>query len=121
LKTILDHAIAMNDQYLIGMCRRSEHAFERELIDARKQARHGNEQLLRGMEILLHIDRPRSEALDRLFEEIPEQDLQRAVSDCRALDHVELFGYAEALENRLSHLNRYQPRFFALRTCQKGG
>ena len=114
LKTILDHAIEMNDQYLIGMCRRSEHAFEHELIDARKQARRGNEQVLRAMEILLHSGRPRAEALDRLFEEIPEQDLQQAVADCRALDHVELFGYAEALESRLSHLNRYQPRFLAL-------
>jgi hypothetical protein len=85
LKTILDHAIEMS----IGMCRRSEHAFERELIDARKQARRGNEQVLHAMEILLHSGRPRAEALDRLFEEIPEQDLQQAVADCRALDHVE--------------------------------
>ena len=114
LKTILDHAIEMNDQYLIGMCRRSEHAFESDLIEARKRARRGNEQVLAAMEILLDSSRPRSEALDRLFQEIPVEDLQQAVTDCRALRHVELFGYAEALESRLSHLNRYQPQFFEL-------
>jgi TnpA family transposase len=114
LKTVLDHAVEMDDQYLTGMCRRSLHAFERELIDARKQARRGNERVLSAMEILLSGEVPRAEALDRLFEQIPKKDLQQAVSDCRALERVELFGYAQALESRLSHLNRYQPRFFDL-------
>ena len=114
MKTILDHSIEMNDQYLIGMCRRSESAFGRDLLDARKEARRGNEQVLSAMELLLDGSVPRATALDRLFGEIPEEDLQQAVSDCRALARVELFGYAEALGNRLSHLNRYQPRFFEL-------
>jgi TnpA family transposase len=114
LKTVLDHAVEMDDQYLTGMCRRSLHAFERELIDARKQARRGNERVLSAMEMLLSGELPESEALDRLFEQIPKADLKQAVSDCRALGRVELFGYAEALESRLSHLNRYQPRFFEL-------
>jgi Domain of unknown function (DUF4158) len=83
LKTILDHAIEMNDQYLIGMCRRSESAYEGHLIEARKRARLGNERLLTAMEILLDQGQPRSEALHKLFEQIPENDLQQAVSDCR--------------------------------------
>jgi site-specific recombinase XerD len=58
LKTILDHSIEMNDQYLIGMCRRSEHAFESDLIEARKRARRGNEQVLAAMEILLDSSGP---------------------------------------------------------------
>jgi hypothetical protein len=114
LKTILDHAIEMNDQYLIGMCRRFETSYETALIDARKRARLGNERILTAIEILLDRKQPRSEALDKLFETIPEDDLQQAVSDCRVLRHVELFGYAEALESSLSHLNRYQPQFFEL-------
>ena len=114
VKTILDHAIEMNDQYLIGMCRRSESAYESDLIDARKRAQRGNEQMLDAMEILLDSSRPRLEALNMLFEKIPAEDLLQAVSDCRALRQVELFGYAEALESRLSHLNRYQPQFFEL-------
>jgi hypothetical protein len=71
LKTILDHTIEMNDQYLIGMCRRSGSAYERNLTDARKRARLGNERVLTAMEILLDKSQPRSEALDRLFESIP--------------------------------------------------
>jgi TnpA family transposase len=114
LKTILDHSIEMNEQYLIGMCRRSESAYEGDLIDARKRARRGNEQVLDAMEMVLDRSRSRLEALNRLFETIPEEDLLQAVSDCRALRRVELFGYAEALESRLSHLNRYQPQFFEL-------
>jgi hypothetical protein len=114
LKTILDHAIEMNDQYLTGMCRRSESAYQSDVIDARKRARRGNEQVLDAMEILLDRSRSRLEALQKVFEEISESELQQAVADCRALRHVELFGYAEALESRLSHLNRYQPQFFDL-------
>jgi TnpA family transposase len=114
LKTILDHAIEMNDQYLTGMCRRSESAYQSDVIDARKRARRGNEQVLDAMEILLDRSRPRMEALQKVFEEISESELQQAVADCRTLRHVELFGYAEALESRLSHLNRYQPQFFDL-------
>jgi cobalamin-dependent methionine synthase I len=50
LKTILDHAIEMNDQYLTGMCRRSESAYQTDVIDARQRARRGNEQVLDAME-----------------------------------------------------------------------
>jgi hypothetical protein len=62
------------------------------LIEARKHARRGNEQVLHAMEILLYSGRPPAEALEVLFDEIPEKELQQAVSDCRALSHVELFG-----------------------------
>ena len=44
----------MNDQYLVGMCRRSEYAFEGALIEARKHARRGNEQVLHAVELLLY-------------------------------------------------------------------
>lgn len=36
------------------------------------------------------------------------------MADCRESDRLEVHGYADELNARISHLKRYQPRFFEL-------
>ena len=44
LKTTLDHVVEMNDQFLLGMCRRSKNSFERKQQEYRQRARQGRQQ-----------------------------------------------------------------------------
>ena len=56
-KTILDHIVEMNHQFLTGMSRRSRHAFEQRHREIRRRAKKGLDVVIRGMEILLDPDR----------------------------------------------------------------
>lgn len=114
LKTTLDHVVEMNDQFLLGMCRRSKNSFERKQQEYRQRARQGRQQLLYGMEIVVEGDgQPVQMYLD-LYAQIPKLDLRSAMADCRESDRLEVHGYADELNARISHLKRYQPRFFGL-------
>jgi TnpA family transposase len=114
LKITLDHSIEMNDQFLGGMCRRSKNSFERKQQEYRRRARDGRQRLLRGMTIVVDGDRQPGQMYLNLYAQIPKQDLCSAMADCRESDRLEVHGYADELNARISHLKRYQPRFFDL-------
>ena len=114
LKITLDHAVEMNDQFLGGMCRRSKNSFERKQKEYRQRARQGRQQLLRGMEIVVEGDRQPVEMYLHLYAQIPKLELRSAMADCCESDRLEVHGYADELNARVSHLKRYQPRFFEL-------
>lgn len=114
LKTTLDHSIEMNDQFLGGMCRRSKNSFERKQQEYRRRARDGRLQLLRGMEIVVEEDQQPIQMYLSLYAQIPKPQLCSAMADCRESDRLEVHGYADELNARISHLKQYQPRFFEL-------
>ncbi|MHB1959977.1 MAG: hypothetical protein ACYCO5_13210 [Acidobacteriaceae bacterium] len=114
LKTTLDQSVEMNDQFLGGMCRRSKNSFERKQQEYRRRARDGRLQLLRGMEIVVEQDRQPIQMYLNLYAQIPKPQLCSAMADCRESDRLEVHGYADELNARISHLKRYQPRFFEL-------
>jgi TnpA family transposase len=114
LKITLDHSVEMNDQFLGGMCRRSKNSFERKQQEYRRRARDGRQHLLRGMEIVVEGDRQPVQMYLNLYAQIPKPELRAAMADCRESDRLEVHGYADELNARVSHLKRYQPRFFEL-------
>jgi TnpA family transposase len=114
LKITLDHAVEMNDQFLGGMCRRSKNSCERKQQEYRQRARDGRQQLLHGMEIVVEGDRQPIQMYLYLYAQIPKPELRSAMADCRESDRLEVHGYADELNARVSHLKRYQPRFFEL-------
>jgi TnpA family transposase len=114
LKTTLDHVIEMNDQFLLGMCRRSKNSFERKQQEYRQRARQGRQRLLRGMQIVVDGDQRPVRMYRHLYAQISKPELCSAIADCRESDRLEVHGYADELTARISHLKRYQPRFFGL-------
>jgi len=114
LKTTLDHVVEMNDQFLLGMCRRSKNSFERKQQEYRQRARQGRQQLLRGMQIVVDGDQRPVRMYRHLYAQIPKPELCAAMADCRESDRLAVHGYADELNARVSHLKRYQPRFFGL-------
>lgn len=78
-KSLLDHLIAMHEQYITGLFRRSRHAFDERHREFRKRARRGIETVLSAMEILL--ERRTDDPLIALYRRIEESTLRAALDD----------------------------------------
>ena len=111
-KSLLDHLVAMHDQFMTTLARRSRHAFDERHREFRKRARRGIEVVLSAMEILLD-----PEAADRLaavYRRIEEPALRSAVEDCREFQRLEDHGLQDELRARYTGLRRYLPSFLEL-------
>ncbi len=113
-KTLLDHVVEMHDQYLIDVCRRAHNAFEEQYRQFRRKAKEGLEMVLAAVDVLLDSGSPRENRLDRLYQQIDEQNLREAVMCCRQFKRLEERGYLDELCARYTPLRRYLPTFFGL-------
>ena len=113
-KTLLDQTVAMNDQYLTTMCRRSRNAFEAQHREFRRRVKRALETLLAAAEILVDPDQPRETILDALDRRIDRDALRAARDDCRAFQRLEERGYFDELCARHAYLRRYLSAFFDL-------
>jgi TnpA family transposase len=111
-KTLLDHLIAMHEQYITGLIRRSRHAFDERHREFRKRARRGIETVLSAMEILL--ERRAEDPLLALYRQINETTLRTALDDCREFERLEDHGLQDELRARYTGLRRYLPTFLEL-------
>jgi hypothetical protein len=113
-KTLLDQVVALHDQFLTALLRKSRNSFERRYRDLRQRAKRGWDTLLRAVEILLSLEKPGADVLDELYRQIDKSALCEARNSCRAFQHLEEHGYVDALCAHYSHLRRYLPAFFGL-------
>ena len=113
-KTLLDHVLTMNEQYLTGLSRRSRHAFEGRHREFRKRAKKGVEMLLQAMEIVLDSRPADGNLLALLYGQIDEPALREAMEACREFKRLEERGYQDELRSRHHHLGRYLPAFLKL-------
>jgi TnpA family transposase len=111
-KSLLDQLIAMHEQYLNGLLRRSRHAFDERHREFRKRARRGIETVLSAMEILL--ERRTDDPLIALYRQIDESTLRAALENCREFEHLEDHGFQDELRARYPGLRRYFPAFLEL-------
>jgi TnpA family transposase len=119
-KSLLDHLIAMHEQYITGLTRRSRNAFDERHREFRKRARRGVETVLSAMEILL--ERRSDDPLIALYRQIDEATLRAALQDCREFERIEDHGFQDELRARYPGLRRYLPAFLELPfRAEKGG
>jgi hypothetical protein len=111
-KSLLDHLIAMHEQYITGLLRRSRNAFDERHREFRKRARRGIETVLSAMEILL--ERRTDDPLIALYRQIDEATLRAALDDCREFERLEDHGLQDELRARYAGLRRYLPAFLEL-------
>jgi TnpA family transposase len=111
-KSILDHLIAMHEQYITGLLRRSRNAFDERHRDFRKRARRGIKTMLSAIEILL--ERRADDPLIALYRQIDEATLRAALQDCREFERLEDHGLQDELRARYPGLRRYLPAFLEL-------
>jgi TnpA family transposase len=113
-RTLLDHLIQMNEQFLTTMCRRSRHAFEEKHREFRRRARKGIQTLLGAVEMLLEPGNDGAASVGDLYQHIGESSLREALADCREFERLEDAGYQNELRARYSGLRRYLPAFLEL-------
>ncbi len=111
-KGLLDQAVAMHDQYMTGLERRSRLAFEDKQRALRRRAKNGLDTLLAAVDVLLDADR--AAPVSSLYEELSEPDLRQAGADCRAFARLEERGFVDELAARYGDLRRYLPAFLRL-------
>jgi hypothetical protein len=111
-KSLLDHLIAMHEQYVTGLLCRSRHAFDERHREFRKRARRGIQTVLSAMEILL--ERRTDDPLIALYRQIDEAALRAALDDCREFERLEDHGLQDELRARYTGLRRYLPAFLEL-------
>jgi TnpA family transposase len=111
-KSVLDHLIAMHEQYITGLVRRSRHAFDVRHREFRRRARRGIQTVLSAMEILL--ERGVDDRLIALYRQIDEATLRAALEDCREFERLEDHGFQDELRARYAGLRRYLPAFLEL-------
>jgi TnpA family transposase len=111
-KSLLDHLIAMHEQYITGLMRRSRNAFDERHREFRKRARRGVAILRSAMEILL--ERRADDPLIALYRQIDEATLRAALDDCGEFERLEDHGLQDELRARYPGLRRYLPAFLEL-------
>lgn len=114
METALDHAIAMHDQYVTGVLRRSRRAWQRAVFDLRERSREDLDRLLDAFDHLLGRQQASGTALSEVLEAHGEATLRRSLASCRVLRDLEEKGYAKEIRNRQPHLTRYFGKFLRL-------
>jgi len=110
-KTLLDHVVEMNDQFLTTMCRHARRDYEENHRHFRRKAKEGVDVLLSAMDILLMPEQSRDEAFALLYRHIGEDRLQEAVNNCKEFKRLEERGYLDELCARYTNLRKYSPHF----------
>jgi hypothetical protein len=114
-KTLWDYLVAMHDQLLTTKCREARHVHEERLRTLRRRVRPSVATLIATGQSLLHPERPPETTLAELFRDtIDAKALQQAITDCQTYQHLEEWGYVDALHARYPHLRRYLPAFYTL-------
>jgi TnpA family transposase len=110
-KTLLDQVVAMHDQYITGMIRRSTHDYDARHKDAGRRARKGLETIVSAVESLLEDGHEEKSARAIAFLELHEMALREAIVSVRTFQRLEDRGYVDTLCARYSKLREYF-RFF---------
>ncbi len=113
-KTILDHLVEMNAQFLTKITRRARNVFEAKHREFRRLAKDGIDTVLSAMEILLDPKRPAHTGLTDLYDQIDPERLQSALSSCREFQRLEEHGYLDEINRHYGELRRYFPAFLKL-------
>jgi len=113
-KTILDHIVALHDQYMIDMTRKSKNKYDKKLKLGRKRAKSGMSTVLDATEIMVDSDVPIDKRTSVLFGNIEEGRLREALNSRRLFQRLEDRGFVDELCVHYSGLRRYFPKFLTL-------
>lgn len=113
-KSVLDHLVALHDQFVTGLARRARNAFERRYRQERRLRRRSLATVLDALESLLDTDIAPDGRVGELLARYEIGTLRAAVAACRRFQHLEDQGHLDELRNRHAHLKRYLPGFLAL-------
>ncbi len=111
-KTLIDQIVEMNDQFLIGVNRRSRSSVEEQRKSLRRRARDGLHRVLGAIDELVAADG--AQTLGAFRDALGTPALVEAAIACRAYERLEERGHLDAMLARYGTLRQYLPAFFTL-------
>jgi len=111
-KTLLDHLVEMNDQFLTGMNRRARNTVKVNEPGLRRRARVGMDRVLGAIDALAGADG--DQTVQSFRQEVNASDLVEAAAACRAFHRQEERGHLDAMVARYGTLRQYLPTFVTL-------
>jgi TnpA family transposase len=111
-KTLLDHLVEMNDQFLTGMNRRARNTVKAREPVLRRRARAGLDRVLGAIDALAGADG--EQTIQGFRQEVNASDLVEAAAACRAFHRQEERGHLDAMVARYGTVRQYLPAFAAL-------
>jgi TnpA family transposase len=111
-ETLIDQIVEMNDQFLIGMNRRSRSSVEEQRKSLHRRARDGLHRVLGAIDELVAADG--AQTLDAFRDALGTPALVDAAIACRAYERLEARGHLDAMLARYGTLRQYLPAFFTL-------
>jgi TnpA family transposase len=120
-KTLLDHLVAMHDQYLMEMTRQTHHAHEQKHRELRKRQKRAIDVMLDTTDFLLEWPDDQPLSKHDLWQQVEEVTLRSSRQDLQEFKRLEERGYGDLLLNRYPSLRKYFADFIRLPFVAKAG
>jgi len=113
-KILLDYVIALHDQFVSDMMRRSKNSFDEKFKEYRQRLKQANDIMLKTVEFLMSHAENKSITMSQVYNHVNERHLKSAIEDCYIYKRLEERGFSDTLCARYSTLRRYFSRFVQL-------
>jgi len=113
-KILLDYIIALHDQLMTDVLRRSRNGYEKEFQEYRKRFKQANDTLLKAVDFILDHDKNALFNLADLFQTINENKLKQSIEDCYVYKRLEERGMPDKVMARYTYLRSYFSAFIQL-------
>ncbi len=113
-KIILDYVIALHDQFVSDMLRRSKNSFDEKFKEYRQRLKQANNIMLKTVDFLMSHAENKPFTMSQVYSQVNKNHLKGAVEDCYIYKRLEERGFADTLCARYSTLRRYFSRFIQL-------
>ena len=113
-KILLDHLVKMHEQYMMEICRESKNIYERKHRELRKRQKKAVDIVLHTTNLVLEWSDEEPLSKQKLWEQISEQKLRRALKDLHLFKELEERGYGDILLARYPSLRKYFADFIHL-------
>ena len=113
-KILLDHLVAMHDQYMLEICRRARNAYEKHHRALRKRQKKAIDRITKAANILLAWPEEEIFSQKAVWDKIDPVSLRSSLEDLDEFQKLEENGYVEGLLTRYASLRRYFTEFVEL-------
>ncbi|MFT4568759.1 MAG: hypothetical protein ACI9FN_003728, partial [Saprospiraceae bacterium] len=116
-KQLVDYLIALHDQYMTDMLRRSKNTYEKQYRQRRHHHKNGLNHILSSVQVLLNLSEEEDLNTTLLWEEVDREELRCSYAIVDTFTSFTNQGYGQYLIFRYPSLRKYFAQFIKLPFC----
>jgi TnpA family transposase len=113
-KVLLDHLVALHDQYMTEVLRETKNLYEKRHRAYRKRHKKALDSIVIPVDYLLEQSSNKAIYLKEIYQLIPEKELRAKREDIALYKHLEEHGFADILCSKYRSLRKYFAEFIKL-------